>query len=333
MARRVVTIFGGSGFIGRSLVQKLAAANWIVRVAVRDPYRAEHLTVSGDVGQIIPLRVDIANPKSVADALIGATAAINMVGILAQDSARSFQSVHVEGAANIAQAAQACHLQSLVHISALGASKESKSLYARSKAAGEQAVLSAFPTAVIIRPSLVFGADDSFFNRFAAMASLSPILPVFTRDGPAITMVDGGPNLNLFGSGGPVFQPVWVGDVSQAVVNALANPACDGKIFELGGPQRYSFKELMDLVVATTGQRCLLVPVPLWMAGLMARLAQFAPGQPLTPDQVALMETDNVVRGGKPGLAELGITPASLTDIVPSYLARYRKGAAPEPRL
>ena len=328
MSRKVATVFGGSGFIGRAVVQKLAAQGWIVRVAVRDPIQAEFLRILGDVGQIIPLRIDIRNPKSVAGALVGATIAVNTVGILTEGGRATFQSVHVDGAAHIAAAARDAKLTSLIHISALGASKDSTSSYARSKADGESAVLSAFPNAIILRPSLVFGTDDDFFNRFAQMATMLPVLPVFTRDGPKITCLDGHPHLDLYGSGGPVFQPVWVGDVAQAVVNAIADPAAAGKTFELGGTQRYSFKEILDLVLSATHRCCLLMPVPFWMARILAPILKFAPGKPLTPDQVRLMTSDNVVRGGKPGLTELGISPAILTAIVPVYLDRYRRRPA-----
>ena len=321
MSRRVVTVFGGSGFLGRAVVQKLASLGWIVRVAVTDPVRAEFLKVAGDVGQIVPLRVDIRNHQSVADSLIGADAAINLVGILAEGAGRTFKAMHVDGAANIAAAARDAKVSALVHVSALGASKESPSSYARSKAEGEAAVLAAFPAAVVLRPSLVFGADDDFFNRFAKLASILPVLPVFTRDGLKIGCVDGMPHLDLFGSGGTVFQPVWVGDVATAVVNALSAPALAGKIFELGGPQRYSFKELLEVILTATRRNCLLLPVPFWLARLLA----LAPGAPLTSDQVRLMESDNVVRGGKPGLSDLGITPTSLAALVPGYLDRYRR--------
>lgn len=234
-------------------------------------------------------------------------------------------SVHVDGAANIAAAASHEGVASLVHISALGASKESPSRYAQSKAEGEAAVAAAFPGAVILRPSLVFGMDDDFFNRFAKMAALLPVLPVFTRDGPKVTCVDYRPHLDLFGSGGPVFQPIWVGDLAQAAVKALEDPSCSGKVYELGGNQRYSFKELLELILSVTHRQNLLVPVPFWLARIMATFLQFAPGAPLTPDQMRLMENDNVVRGGKSGLAELGIAPTALADTVPSYLDRYRR--------
>ena len=320
MSRRVVTVFGGSGFLGRTVVQKLAAQGWIVRVAVSDPVRAQFLTPAGDVGQVIPLRTDIRNRESVANVLAGAHAAINLVGILKEGGGKTFQAIHVDGAANIANAAHDAKVSSLVHVSALGASKDSPSTYARSKAEGEAAVHGAFPAATILRPSLVFGADDDFFNRFARMTTLSPVLPVFTRDGLKLVCNDGCPAIDWFGTGGTVFQPVWVGDVAAAIVNILSTPALQGKTYELGGPQRYSFKELLDVIVQATGRGTHLLPLPLGAAKIMSLL----PFAPLTADQVRLLETDNVVRGGKPGLAELGITPAAVEKIVPGYLLRYR---------
>lgn len=328
MRRRVVTVFGGSGFVGRTVVQKLASRGWIVRVAVSDPTQAEFLRPCGDVGQIVPLRVDIRNPKSVAGVLVGASAAINLVGILSEGCGRTFQSIHVDGAANIAAAARDAKVKTLVHLSALGASKESRSAYARSKAEGEAAVLAAFPNAVILRPSLIFGTDDDFFNRFAALAALLPVLPVFTRDGPRITCVDNLPHLDLYGTGGPVFQPVWVGDVAQAAVNALEDPTHAGKLFELGGTQRYSFKEILELVLTATHRCRMLLPVPFWLARIIAPVLQFVPGKPLTPDQLRLMESDNVVRGGKPGLTELGITATPLAATLPNYLERHARHPA-----
>lgn len=324
MTRQVVTVFGASGFIGRAVVRKLAEKGYVVRAAVRDPIAAEILRPMGDVGQINLLRIDIRDAAKVRAAVEGATAVVNLVGILAEGGKRTFQNIHVTGAANIAKAATEAGVTALVHLSALGASKESSSAYARTKAEGEAEVLAAFPKAVILRPSVVFGTDDNFFNRFAKMAWLAPALPVFTRDGLKLTCGHGTACLDFYGSGGPVFQPVWVSDVAQAIVTALDDPELAGKVFELGGPKRYSFKELMELVVQATDRHPLLVPLPFWAARLMAKVLQFAPGKPLTPDQVRLMETDNVVRGGKPGLAELGIVPTSPEDIVPGYLQRYK---------
>ena len=323
MARRVVTVFGGSGFIGRNVVRRLAAQGWVVRAAVRDPIAAEFLRTMGDVGQIAPLRADITDPAQVAVAVAGADAVVNLVGILYERGKRSFEAIHVKGAANVAAAAKAAGVAKLVQMSALGADKNSPSDYARSKAAGEEAVTAAFPGATIFRPSVVFGADDDFFNRFGRLAVLSPVLPVFTADGFKPVCADGKCGIDLFGSGGPTFQPVSVGDVAAAVVKVLDEPRLAGKVYELGGPRRYSMKEIMELVLSVTGLDRRLVPLPFSLGAIQAKFLQFLPNPPLTPDQVRLMKLDNVVRGGKPGLAELGITPVAAEAVLPTYMKRY----------
>ncbi|RAU23103.1 complex I NDUFA9 subunit family protein [Paramagnetospirillum kuznetsovii] len=330
MARRVVTVFGGSGFIGRTLVRRLAAQGWVVRAAVRDPIAAEFLKPMGDVGQVTPLRADITDPKAVAAAVAGADAVVNLVGILYESGRRSFDAVHVKGAANVAAAAKAAGVARLVHMSALGADKNSESLYAQSKAAGEEAVLAAFPGATIFRPSVVFGPDDDFFNRFGKMAMISPVLPVFTGDGFKPVCTEHGCSIDLFGSGGPTFQPIHVGDVSGAIAKVLDDSRLAGKVYELGGPRRYSMKEIMELVLATTGQRSHLVPVPFGLGMLQATFLQMLPKPMLTKDQVRLMKVDNVVRGGKPGLADLGITPVAAETVLPLYMKRYGKHNQPD---
>ncbi len=324
MDRRLVTVFGGSGFIGRHLVRRLAADGWVVRVAVRDPVAAEFLKPMGDVGQVVPVRADVTDPAVVQAAVHGAHAVVNLVGILYEGFGCRFDRIHRQGAATVAVAAKAAGVTRLVHMSALGADKASPSAYARSKAAGEEAVAAAFPGATILRPSVVFGPEDDFFNRFAHLAMVSPVLPVFTSGGFRLRRGDGGIGLDLFGPGGPVFQPVWVGDVAAAIVKVLAEPQTAGRIYELGGPRRYSLKEVLDLILAETGRRNLLLPLPFWVAELQAAVLGLLPRPPLTRDQVKLLRTDNVVRGGKPGLAELGITPTAAEAVVPSYLGRYR---------
>ncbi|MBI5165219.1 MAG: complex I NDUFA9 subunit family protein [Magnetospirillum sp.] len=327
MDRRVITVFGGSGFIGRHLVRRLAAEGWVVRVAVRDPVAAEFLRPMGDVGQVVPLHVDIANAASVAAVVQGAQAVVNLVGILYERGRATFERIHHQGAATIATAAKTAGVARLVHVSALGADKASAAAYARSKAAGEEAVLAVFPGATILRPSVVFGPEDDFFNRFATLATLSPVLPVYTGDGFKPVRTEAGFSIDAFGSGGPVFQPVWVGDVAEAIVRALADPQTAGRIYELGGPRRYSLKELLELIMTETGRRRLLVPLPFWVARIQAAFLQFLPKPPLTPDQVRLLQVDNVVRGGKPGLADLGITATAAEAILPLYLGRYGKSA------
>ncbi|MDA8231992.1 MAG: complex I NDUFA9 subunit family protein [Magnetospirillum sp.] len=325
MDRRLVTVFGGSGFIGRHLVRRLAAEGWVIRVAVRDPVAAEFLRPMGDVGQIVPVRADITDEAVVQAAVHGAEAVVNLVGILHARGRQSFERIHHRGAATIAAAAKAAGVHRLVHVSALGADRASASAYARSKAAGEDAVMAAFPGATILRPSVVFGPEDDFFNRFARLAALSPVLPVYTDGAFHPRLEHGGLGIDLFGTGGPVFQPVWVGDVASAIVKAIDDPACAGRIFELGGPRRYSLKEIFELILRDTGRHNLLVPMPFWVAAMQAALLQFLPKPPLTPDQVRLLRIDNVVRGGKPGLADLGIAPTAAEAILPTYLGRYRK--------
>ncbi|CAA7613081.1 NADH-ubiquinone oxidoreductase 40 kDa subunit [Candidatus Terasakiella magnetica] len=323
MARRLVTVFGASGFIGRTVVRRLAAQGWVVRAAVRDPIAAEFLKPMGDVGQVTPLRADITDAKAVRMAVAGADAVINVVGILYESGRSSFDAIHVKGAANIAAAAKEAGVATLVHMSALGADKNSEAAYARSKAAGEEAVLAAFPGATIFRPSVVFGPDDDFFNRFGRLSVLSPVLPVFTSDGFKPVCGEGGCSIDLFGSGGPTFQPVHVGDVAAAVVKVLDESKLAGKLYELGGPRRYSMKEIMELVNSQTGRNRLLVPLPFGIAMLQATFLQMLPSPPLTKDQVRMMKVDNVVRGGKPGLAELGITPIAAEAVLPLYMTRY----------
>jgi len=309
MAHRLVSVFGGSGFIGRHLVRRLAAQGDRVRVAVRDPEGAHFLMPAGNVGQIVAVPADLNHEGSVRAAVSGADAVVNLVGTLVSHGRQSFQALHVEGPRRIAAAASAAGVRALVHVSALGADKESRSAYARSKAQGEEAVRAAFPTATILRPSVVFGPEDDLFNRFAALTGLSMVLPV---------------------PGAARFQPVYVGDVADAIMAALASPAHAGKTFSLGGPRGYTLREIMAMALAETGRRRLLVPVPLWLAALESVFLQFLAGPlRLTPDQVRLLAIDNVVPAGVPGLAELGISPTAAEAIVPTYLARFRNPYAP----
>ena len=304
---REATVFGGTGFIGRAVVRVLTRQGWRIRVAVRDPSAARDLQPLGDVGQITAIPATIQDPAAVAQALAGADAVINLVGILFEKGRQSFQSVHVEGAANIARAAAAAGVGRFVHLSAIGADAGSSSLYARSKAGGEAAVREAFPDASILRPSIVFGPEDSFFNRFATMAQFSPVLP-------------------LIGGGTSKFQPVYVGDVARSVEICLEEPGCRGHTYELGGPGVYSFRELMEMMLAETRRRRFLVPLSFSMARLQARFFELLPTPPLTRDQLELLKRDNVVGEDALGLHELGVTPTALEDILPSYLDCYRIG-------
>jgi len=322
MKGKLVTVFGGSGFIGRHLVQRLATAGARVRVAIRYPGEAAYLQPMGDVGQIVPVRASVTHEASLRAAVAGADAVVNLVGILYEKGPWTFDAVHRGGAANVARAAAEAGVEALVHMSALGADANSHSAYAASKAAGEAAVRKAFPDAVILRPSVVFGPQDGFFNLFASLARFTPVLPVFGCPRPAVR--DG--KLDVYGDGGVKFQPVYVGDVAEAIMKGLGDRSCAGQTYELGGPGVYSFKDIMDMILRYTGRRRLLLPLPYFIASLEAGLLQLMPKPLLTTDQVELLKSDNVVSGDLPGLAELGIAPTGVEVIVPAYLERYRRG-------
>jgi NADH dehydrogenase len=322
MATRLVTVFGASGFVGRHVVQRLAAKGALVRAAVRHPDNALYLKPMGYVGQITPVQANIRDAASVRAAVDGADAVVNLVGILYESGKQRFDAVQAAGAAAVAKAAQAAGCRSLVQMSSLGAAPSSPSAYARSKAAGEKAVRDAFPDAVIFRPSVLFGPQDGFFNRFAAMAQVSPGLPVFGCPFPRLK--DG--KLDLYGSGGTKFQPVYVGDVAEAVMKGIEDAATRGKTYELGGPRVYSSVEIMRMVLAETGRRRLIVPLPFWLGSILGFFGGLLPVPPITRDQVALLKSDNVVSGKLPGLRDLGIDPTAAEVIVPTYLDVYRRG-------
>lgn len=306
----LVTVFGGSGFVGTQVVRALARRGWRVRVACRRPQRAYDLIPFGDVGQIQLKRADVTNRDSVAAAVEGADAVINLVGILYASPGRGFTAVHCEGARNVAEAAEAAGVKRLVQMSALGADPDGPSRYARTKAEGEQAAREAFPGATIVRPSIVFGPEDSFFNRFARMAAFSPALP-------------------LFGGGAQKYQPVYVGDVAKAFARILDDPATAGHVYELGGPRTYSFKELMQIVCRETHRPRVLLPLPNLAAdiiGMAGNVQSLVMPPILTSDQALLLRRDNVVSEGSSGLAALGIEPTSVEAIAPTYLWRYRRG-------
>jgi uncharacterized protein YbjT (DUF2867 family) len=310
MTRRDIVVFGGSGFIGRYLVRRLADDGWRIIVAVRDPEGARHLQPLGNVGQIVPVVCDIGDRAQVA-ALVGrADAVVNLVGLLHERGRQTFQRVHVEAARYIGEAAAAAGVGRVVQVSAIGASERSPSTYARSKAAAEAALRAAFRGATVIRPSIVFGQEDGFFNLFGRMAALSPVIP-------------------LFGGGHTRFQPVYVDDVACAIARSLADPATAGRTYEAGGPRVYSFRELMELVRRETGRCVALVPVPFAIASTQAAVLQFLPGAPLTPDQVRLLKIDNVVAPDAATLADLGVVPTTVEVVVPGYLRLYRRGGAP----
>lgn len=315
--RRIITVFGASGFIGRHVVRRLAKAGWVVRAVCRDVEDAMYLKTMGDVGQVIPWGGNVTDKISVANALSGAEAAVNLVGILYESGRSTFERIHVEAAQIVAEAAAEEGIADFVHMSALGANPESAAKYAVTKAAGEVAVLAALPSARIVRPSVVFGPEDKFFNTFAGISRFSLKLPVFG----ASYFPGKGDN------GGAKFQPVYVGDVADAICACLADPSTAGTTYTLAGPSVYSFRELMQLVLKTTGRKRFLVPVPFCMATFVATFLQILPKPMLTVDQVKLMQTDNVAGDG-PGLADLGIDPTAAEAILPMYLCRFRTPAA-----
>ena len=304
--RSVATVFGGSGFIGRYVVQRLARAGHVVRVAVRDTERARTLCPMGAVGQIVPLHTTLADRATIERAVAGADLVVNLVGILAERRAGDFQRLQADGPGQIGAAAAAAGVVRVVHVSAIGADPAAPSLYARSKGQGEAALRAAFPAATILRPSIVFGTEDGFFNRFAALAAMSPVMPVI--------------------AGGTRLQPVYVGDVADAVMAALTRGDAAGRTYELGGPQVFTFRELLGWILKQTMRHRPLVNVPMGLARLQAAVLERLPGKLLTRDQLLLLGQDNVVAADAPGLRDLGITPTPVDLVVPHYLARFRPG-------
>ena len=316
---RIVTVFGGSGFVGRHVVRALAKQGWRIRVACRRPDLANHLQPLGRVGQIHAVQANLRYPASVASALRGAEAVVNLVAVLTESGAQTFAALHVAGARAVAQAAAAAGISNVVHVSAIGADAGSDSLYARTKGMGEGEMLLACPDAVIMRPSIIFGPEDAFFNRFAALARMSPALP-------------------LFGGGESKFQPVYVGDVAEAIARALAGQAEAGAAYELGGPEVKTFRQLMQYVCDVTGRRRLLLPLPFAAGNAMAFGTELADKLSLglfpkmlltTRDQMKLLAVDNVVSPQAVAthhtLQDLGIHPEAIESIVPTYLTRFRK--------
>jgi uncharacterized protein YbjT (DUF2867 family) len=302
----LVTVFGGGGFIGRHIVQRLAAAGHSIRIAGRDTERAARLCTMGGVGQITPVVASVTDEASSARAVAGADIVINLVGILFESRAGDFQRIQAEGAGRVARLAASAGAKQFLHLSAIGADAASPSLYAQTKAAGEAAVLAAFPGAIILRPSVVFGAEDQFFNRFAGLAALLPFMPVV--------------------AGETRFQPVYVGDVADAAMAALADPAAAGKVFELGGPRVMSMRQVLRYILDVTGRRRPMIPLPEGFVRLQARLGELLPTPPLTRDQLILLGKDNVVSPNALGFQALGIEPKAVEAIVPGYLSRFRQG-------
>ena len=310
MGKGLVTVFGGSGFLGKHVVRALVKDGWRVRVPLRSPHTAQELKVIGDVGQVQLMQANIRFPQSVERAVEGSDAVINLVALLFEAGKQNFESVHVRGAETLANAAKAAGIHNVVQVSAIGADIDSDSDYARTKGEAEAAIRAAVPSADIMRPSILFGPEDDFFNRFASMAQFVPALP-------------------LIGGGETKMQPVYAGDVAQAIAKVVGQ-GTSGKIYELGGPQSYSFKELMQFMLETIDRKRFLLPVP-WFAanmmGFMGEISGYAPFlEPfLTRDQVKNLKVDNVVADDALGFSDLGIKLETMETIVPTYIARYRK--------
>ena len=305
----LVTVFGGSGFVGRHVVRALLKRGWRVRAAVRRPDLAGFLQPLGMVGWVQPIQANLRYRWSVDRAVEGADAVVNLVAILSSSGRQSFEAVNVFGARAVTEAARRAGLDRIVHVSALGADPESPSAYGRSKAAGEAAVFETLPDSVVMRPSIIFGPEDHFFNRFAGMARMSPALP-------------------LVGGGRTKFQPIFVGDVARAIADAVEGHARPGTVYEFGGPETRSFRECMEIMLEVIGRKRLLLPLPWGVASLMGSVLQYLPGKLLTPDQVRQLRVDSIV--SEAAIAErrtigaFGIEPTTLESVLPSYLNRFR---------
>jgi uncharacterized protein YbjT (DUF2867 family) len=302
-----IAVLGASGFIGRYVVKRLAAQGHVVAAGCRHADEAKFLQPMGNVGQVAILNVSIHDEALLRAFLDGNAGLVNCVGILAERGSQRFETVHHTGPARLARLAREAGVERLVHLSAIGADPNSASAYARTKAQGEQALKDVFATATVLRPSVVFGPEDQFFNRFAAMALVAPALP-------------------LIGGGETRFQPVYVGDVADAVVKCLEDASTAGRLYELGGPKLYTMRQLFELVLQEIRRHRVLIDLPFAVAALQARLLSLLPNPPLTPDQVELLRYDNIVAKGALGLAELGIAPTAVEAILPTYLDRFRRG-------
>jgi len=307
MKQHRVAILGGDGFIGRYVVNRLAERGEVLTVGGRRATSAKYLKLKGDVGQVGLVNISIDDESLMPDFIAGNDAVINLVGILHETRSQRFEMLHHIGPAHLARIARDAGVARFVHISAIGADPRSSSIYARTKAAGEEAVRDAFPTATILRPSVVFGPEDRFFNRLAQAATMLPAVP-------------------LIGGGDTRLQPVYVGDVAEAIVHCLDDSATAGRTYELGGPRIYTLRALTELLLEEIGRKRLLIDVPFGLASLQARLLSLLPDPPLTPDQVELLKGDNILSPGALGLDALGIAPTAVEGILPSYLDRFRKG-------
>jgi len=317
MYEGLVTVVGGSGFVGRHIVRALARKGYRIRVAVRRPDLAGHLQPLGGVGQIHAVQANLRYPASIEAACKDADAVVNLAGLLYETGKQTFPAVHVFGARVTGQAAAEAGAGHVVHVSAIGADPESPAEYGRTKAQGEAEIRNAFPDATILRPSVVFGPEDDFFNRFASLARFTPVLP-------------------LIGGGGTRFQPVFVGDVAAATCAVLEGDAAKGKTYELGGPEVMTFEQVLRFIIKTVDRQRLLVPLPFSMARLNAAFLQLLPKPLLTIDQVKMLETDNVVsaeaQADRRTLEGLGISAQAVEAIVPDYLEQYRRAGQFQPR-
>ncbi len=308
MQGKQITIFGGSGFIGRSLVQKLAREGAIIRVPVRDPNHALFLKTLGHVGQVTLIKINIYDQEAIKSCCMGSDIIINLLGILFEKRSTTFEKIHIDVARVIAQSAAEERAKRLLHVSALNAASQAKSKYAKTKIQGEDAVFKAYPSATIFRPSLVFGPHDHFVNNFAEMSRFLPILP-------------------LIGAGKTRLQPIYVGDVAEAMLVAIKHSETKEKIYELGGPQVYSFKELLKLILQTIQRKRVLLPIPYFIAKILGFFCEFLPTPILTRDQVKMLENDVIINKESLTCENLGISPHSIESILPQYLSHYKLNA------
>ena len=328
MEKFIVTVFGGSGFIGRHLVRRLVQKGATVRVAVRDPEDARYLTTMGNVGQVVPFAANINDRLTLIPAVDGASTVVNLVGVLSEWGQQNFENIHTRGAANVAKVAAISGVDNLVHISAIGANASSPSRYAQTKIAGEKAVKTAFPNAIIIRPSVIFGPEDGFFNLFAGLARFTFCLPVFGCPAlPKIKLFKDGRlfKFDFYGHGGTKFQPVYVGDVADAICSAIDDEKSNGQVFEIGGPEVYSSVDIMKLILKYIGRKRILIPIPFWYLKIIGWLLQKFPAPLLTYDQVMQLKIDNVVSRKSKKLADLRVEATPVEAILPKYLARFKK--------
>ena len=307
MSGSIVTVVGGSGFIGRYVVKELAQAGYTVRVLCRHPESGKIVKPAGSVGQIVVEYANITKPETLEGKLNNSFAVVNLVGVLYEKGRQNFSQIHAQGAERLAKLAKQAGAKRFVQISALGIDKPSNSKYAHTKDTGEKAVRAAFPDATILRPSVVFGPEDNFFNQFAAMACISPVLP-------------------LIGGGKTKFQPVYVADVARAVAKAVRAEGCKGKTYELGGPEEMNFRQILEYIMRQINRPRMLANIPFPLASMKGFFFELIPfiRPPLTRDQVRSLKQNNVLSGEMPGFAELGIKPKSIEAVVPTYLKRYK---------